>query len=199
MRRWGSGANSISTVGPDAPASRALLRPVMNSGMPALFTCVGLPLRAEEQAGIAAMLRGLEFASDTPIVGAASWWDAAQVIRAEEWDSRWWDAEEQERERLWSVAAERLTESELLARLTAVAEALGDPVRHGAARSASRAGVADPGLVRAAADAALLAAHQHALADLAGAPEGHYFQRKFDLFAAGRWPLGVFSGKYFVF
>jgi hypothetical protein len=199
MKHWESGASSIAMPGPDAQRLRLSLQAGMNFLAPAWFTRVGLPLHAQEQASIAAMLRDLGFAPDAPIVGAASWWDAAQVIRAEEWDSRWWDAEEEERERLWSVAAERLTEGELLARLTEVTAALGDPVRNGALLAASRSGVADPGLVRAAVDAALLAAHQQALAGLAVAPEGHYFRRKFELFAAGRWPLGIFSGQYVVF
>lgn len=171
----------------------------MNSAAPAWFTRVGLPLNAQEQASIAVMVRGLDFAAAAPIVGAASWWDAAQVIRADEWDNRWWDAEEEERERLWAIAAERLTEGDLLARLTALTTELGVAVRSAASLAASRSGVTDPGPAGAAAVAALLAAHQHALACLAGAPEGHYFERKFELFAAGRWPLGVFSGKYVVF
>lgn len=172
---------------------------VSDSGVPAWFACVGLPLNAQEQASIAGMLRDLDFAADTPIVGVASWWDAARVIHAEEWDTRWWDAEEAERERLWSAAAERLMESELLARLTAVTAAFGDPARNGAALAAARAHVGDPGVIRAAAEAAVLAAHQRALADLADAAAEHYFRRKFELFAAGRWPLGVFSGNYVVF
>jgi hypothetical protein len=106
---------------------------------------------------------------------------------------------EEERERLWSAASERLTEGELLARLTAATAALGDSVRRGAARAAASGGVSDPGLIRAAVDAALLAAHQHALAVVAGADEAHYFRHKFELFAAGRWPLGVHSGRYVVF
>jgi hypothetical protein len=196
---WESGAGSIAKPGIGENRLRLWLQAGMNSFAPAWFTRVGLPLSEQEQAGIAAMLRSLDLAPGAPIVGAASWREAAQVIRAEEWDSRWWDAEEEERERLWSVAAERLTENELLARLTAVTSAFGDPVRNGASFAASRGGVADSGLVRAAADAALLAAHQQALANLAGVPDEHYFQRKFELFATGRWPLGVFSGKYVVF
>ena len=193
------GVNGILTQEADARELRMSLQAQMGSAAPAWFMRIGLPLSAPEQAGIAAMLRDLAFAPGTPIAGVASWADAAQFLRAEEWDNRWWDAEEEERERLWSVAAERMTEGELLARLTAVTAALGDPVRNGASLAASRSGVADPGLVRAAVDAALLAAHQQALAGLAVAPAGHYFQRKFELFAAGRWPLGVFSGKYVVF
>ena len=168
-------------------------------GLHAWFTRVGLPLSQQERASLATMLRDLDFAPGAPIVGAASWWDVAQVLQVEERENRWWDAEEEERERLWNVAAERLTEGELLVRLTAVTVALVEPLRSGAALAASRSGVANPGLVRAAADAALLAAHQQALAGLADAPAGHYFERKLELFAAGRWPLGVFSGKYVVF
>lgn len=177
----------------------ATRHPRMISASPVWFARVGLPLSEQEQAGITQMLGGLEFAAGLAHAGAASWWDAAQVLRADETDSRRWDAEEAERERLWSLAAERWTEDDLLARLTAFTAPLGHPVRSAAGIAASRMGVADPGLVRAAADAALLAAHQHVLADLAQVAGDHYFRRKFELFAAGRWPLGVLTGKFIVF
>ena len=180
-----------------APADTS--SPPHRLSLPAWFARVGLPFDAEEQAGIIALKCGLDIAAGAAIAGAASWWDAAQFIRADAWDSRWWDAEEEERERLWGVAAERLTEEALLGRLTSCTGELAGTVRIAATFAASRAGVGDPELIRAAIDAALLAAHQQALAELAMVDSGHYFRRKFELFAAGRWPLGVCAGRYVVF
>ena len=165
----------------------------------AWFARVGLPFDDVERAGIIALRTGLDIAAGAAIAGAASWWEAAEFIRADARDSRWWDAEEEERERLWSVAAERFIEEELLGRLASCTDELGGTVRMAATLAASRAGVGDPELIRAAIDAALLAAHQRALAELAMADAGHYFRRKFALFAAGRWPLGVCAGRYVVF
>ena len=173
--------------------------PPPDPSSPAWFARVGLPLLDHERTGVVAMLDAFGFAAGAGVAGATSWWDAAQIIRAEESDSRRWDAEEEERERLWLFAAERLTEEDLLAQLAQASARWSDAVRDAAMAAAARAGVADPGLVRAAADAALLAVHHCALADLAGAAEGHYFRRKFRLFAAGRWPLGMLAGKYVVF
>lgn len=51
----------------------------------------------------------------------------------------------------------------------------------------------------AAAGAALLAAHQQALAELAGEGGTHFFGFKYALFAGGRWPLGHHRGRYVVF
>ena len=42
------------------------------------------------------------------------------------------------------------------------------------------------------------AAHQRALAHMAGEPE-HFFVRKYQLFAAGHWPLGHYNGAFYVF
>ncbi len=171
----------------------------MSPGAPAWFSRLGLPLAAGERAHIAAMLAALDYAPGTAIVVAATWSDAAQVLRGQEWDSRWWDIEEEERERLWSAAGERLLEADLLERLAEMSNAHSAAIRKGATLAAARGGVSDTGLVRAAADTAALAAHQRALSRLAGAPAEHYFQHKFDLFAGGRWPLGVAGGSFLVF
>lgn len=165
----------------------------------AWFSRVGFPLEPDERRHVAAILEAFDYRPDTPIDVAATWNDAAQVLRGQEWDNRWWDSEEEGRERLWDTASERLIESELSARLTAMTGSMADPIREGAGNGAARAGITDTGLIRAATDAASLAAHQQCMAHLAGAPAGHYFHHKFKLFAGGRWPFGVVDGRYIVF
>ncbi len=46
---------------------------------------------------------------------------------------------------------------------------------------------------------ALLAAHQSALARMAGEGPDHRFVRKFALFVGGRWPLGYDSARFAIF
>ena len=92
------------------------------------------------------------------IDSVGQWHEAGEFIRAAEWDSTWWDHEEEERARLWECAADRHGEEDLLARLTAVTDALAGVVHGAAQAAAARAGGADPPLVRAAAGAALMAA-----------------------------------------
>lgn len=162
----------------------------------AWFTRLGMPIATAEQECIAAMLRDLGAAPGTPTAMATSWRDVALILRAQEQDNRWWDSEEAERERLWMIAAESMNESELLSRVTLSTAAQRELVHHATSLAAAGSGIDDPELVRAASDAALVAVHQHTLADLAFAPAAHYFHRKFELFAGGRWPLGVHSGAY---
>ncbi|MEP7085499.1 MAG: hypothetical protein ABI854_12230 [Betaproteobacteria bacterium] len=145
------------------------------------------------------MLGALDYAPDTSIVVATGWSEAAKVLRGQAWDSRWWDLEEEERERLWSAAGDQMLEAVLLERLAALSNAHELLIRDGAAQAAARDSVTDSGLIRAAAEAAALAAHQRALSTLAAAPPEHYFQHKFELFSAGRWPLGVVDGSFLIF
>jgi hypothetical protein len=71
---------------------------------------------------------------------------------------------------------------------------------HGAAAvAASRSGVADEALIRAAAGAATQGAYHAALVLAAGGDEHHPFAIKFRLFEAGRWPLGIVGATFNLF
>jgi hypothetical protein len=166
---------------------------------PAWFSRVGRPFADAEHVAIEAMIRSHPELAEGQLGGIGRWHEAGELLRAAERDDAWWEHEEDERARLWERAADRHVEDELLARLTAVTQILTDAVHGAAAAAAARAGVADPALVRAAAGAALLAAHQRALAALAGEGPAHFFARKYALFAGGRWPLGCHRGRYVVF
>jgi hypothetical protein len=165
----------------------------------AWFSRVGMPLASGERAAIGELLQAASEASRIEIHGLAHWREVGELIRAADWDLWAWEREEEERQRLWQIACERLDEDRLLGRLTAVADALAEAL-HGAAEiAAAREGIADPGLVRAAAGAASLAVHQSTLVELAGEDSGHFFVRRHELFAGGRWPLGAYRGRYLVF
>jgi hypothetical protein len=128
---------------------------------------------------------------------------------------------------LWELAAERLTEDVLADAVARAVEAAGTvdtagqlkrPThvkQPGWVRRLRRASVEprasmrraahnvdavalDPSIVAKAAEAAILALHQRALADVAAAPDDHWFRIKFALFESGRWPLGLRSGRFYL-
>jgi hypothetical protein len=170
-----------------------------NGDAGAWFSCVGQPPAASDQRIALALLRADPVLAGAELRFVAHWHDARDFVLAAEADSGWWNHEEEERERLWERAAERRLEDELLERLATAADEVAAVARAAAAAAADRHGVADPMLVRCATDAASMAAHQHALAVLAGAGDTHLFVAKRALFAAGRWPLGLLRGTYAVF
>lgn len=165
----------------------------------AWFSCLGLPLGEPESNRIRAYLTGIGASLVTEIVGVAHWSEAAEVIRNPCWDSDWWDREEAERQRLMSDAEKNVGRIGLLKDLTDATDSLSEAIHGAAAVAAARDGLADAGLIRAAAGAATLAVHQYELSRIAGAAADHPFARKFALFHGGRWPLGIFEGRFIIF
>ena len=162
------------------------------------FARVGLPLSQDERAVVADWTRSVAPAAPEALTAVASWQEAAEIVRATDADSTWWDDEEAERERLWAQASERWSESELLESLDAATRGLNGEI-HGAASAAAAAGMADERIVAEASGMALLAVHQRALAEMAGASTDHRFVLKYALFAGGRWPLGYHFARLVVF
>ena len=110
------------------------------------------------------------------------------------------EAEEQLRAGLSATAVDLAgDEQAVLVALTHVTSKASEAV-HGAAETAAlRFGVDDDGLIRAAAGAATQAAYQAALVIAAAEDEEHPFALKFQLFRAGRWPLGIIGGTFSIF
>ena len=167
--------------------------------MTAWFARVGLPLDADEEAAVVELMHSM--APHTAVVAAAlgSWAQAAAFVRAAERDSLTWDQEEEEREALWMRASEQRTEGEVLRLLDANLRGLDAEVRAAALAAVRRAGGVDVDVATEATGMALLAAHQSALARMAGEGPDHRFVRKFALFARGRWPLGYDSARFAIF
>jgi hypothetical protein len=166
---------------------------------PAWFSRQGEALTPAEEAVLANLLRAHPALAAVGLSVVAHWREAAAIVRAGEWDSAWWDVEEEERERLWVIAADRAGEQALFEAVTAVRDGLADTVGRAARAAAARGGFDDEDIVRAASGAALLTVQQASLAVMAGTGDGHYFLHKRALFTAGRWPLGLVRGRYYVF
>lgn len=117
--------------------------------------------------------------------------EAADAAASLDWDAPAWEAEEQLRAGLTAAALERMEEETLMLALTHVSARAGEVIRMGADDAAARFGVGDNDIVTAAVGAAVQACHQAALVLAAGAEETHPFVRKYQLFEAGRWPIGI--------
>ena len=163
------------------------------------FSRVGLPLTDGERAIIGELLR--DVAPDAPVAvsALATWQEAAVFVRAAAHDSAWWDDEEEERERLWARAAGDRTEAGLFELVTAATRGLDVEMRDAARDAMKVAGIADASIAGEAVAMALLAAHQRALAQIAGEGTGHRFIRKYALFKEGRWPVGYHSARFVIF
>lgn len=171
----------------------------LSGAQAAWFSCLGLALGESEFDRIKGYLAGIGAPQATEIITVAHWSEAAEVIRNPRWDSGWWDREEAERRRLISEAEKNIGRTVLLKDLTDATDRLSEAVHGAAAVAAARDGVADAGLIRAAAGAATMAAHQYELSRIAGAADDHPFACKFALFHGGRWPLGIFESRFVIF
>lgn len=163
------------------------------------FERVGTDLAPAQQDAIAAMLRAYAPAGGAEIVVVAHWHETAAALHADDRDSGWWDFEEEERERLWEIAAMTHTEDQLLVEVGQAVAAREHAIDLAVKAVVSRHAISDPAWGRAARAAALMAVHQQALAGLANAPPTQLFTLKYRLFADGRWPLGLQSGRFLVF
>ena len=153
----------------------------------AWFSALGEPLGEAERLEIAAYLSGL--AMHSPVHAVSSWKEARDICARPA--PAWWRTEDEERNLLEKTARLDPADPEWLA--------LSETLHGAAAVAAARAGGADAALIRVAAGAASHAAYQARLARAAGAPAAHPFLRKYALYCGGRWPLGVYKGRFAIF
>jgi hypothetical protein len=162
------------------------------------FAALGEELTGAERDEAAGYLRAL--GRDDAAIAPVDDWDAARRIANDpEWDRSWWRAEEAAHQALWDEAAAEWGADALHRALSQVAASAAEYLHGAAAVAAARAGIASPGLIKSAAGAASQACHQAALGRAAGAGPDHVFAIKLRIFEAGRWPLGIVGGRYFVF
>jgi hypothetical protein len=165
----------------------------------AWFFALGRAPTPELTAEVEALLRRHPLLPGTAFACLDNWRDVARIVGAADWDSSWSDHEAEERERLWQRAAERISEDELFARVTAHTEAVAGAVRHAASVAAGDAGIDDSRLVTAASGDALMAVQHALLAREAGESDAHYLTCQYALHPAGRWPLGHHRRRFPVF
>ncbi len=196
-----SPAHDLRAVPPaasEAPDIAAIGRFAAGLSRVSWFTAVGQDLTDAETREAGDYLDALGLGHAT-LLAARSWREAEAVTRDPGWNPAWWNAEESLRQSLLAAAARDWGESALLAALTRVTEEATEITLGAASIAASRDGVADPSLARVASGAATQAAYHAALARAARQGDSHPFAIKFRLFAAGRWPLGLTSTRFYLF
>ena len=167
-------------------------------GTASWFSMFGEPLTPAEHADAAAYLSCLGL--DDAITGEiAAWGDAEACIKATDWNSDWWDTEDRLRQTLLETAEKKFGKTSVLEALTGISEQVFGVVHGAAAVAATRGGVADPGLIRAAAGAATMACYQAAVGIAADPANDNPFIAKYRLFEAGHWPLCVRGAVFYVF
>lgn len=161
------------------------------------FAACGEALTPVEREETERYLAGLGL-EPAPVEGVAGWSEAAALAQRADWSRAWWEAEERAARTLQQDAEKDLDETELSVALSTVTDAAAALHGH-AALAGARAGVADPALSRVAAGAAAMACHQMGLVLAAGLGEDHPLAIKYRLFAGGRWMLGVFGERCYLF
>jgi len=161
------------------------------------FAGCGITLRPDERRQVEAYLRGLDLPG-FPIECVVSFEAAGTTARRADWSRQWWDAEARAAERLKAAATARCGEVAVLEALSTLTEAAVDLYALAAAVAANH-GTEDEGLIRAAAGAGAMAAHQMGLVLAAEAGEAHPLACKYCLFAGGRWLLGVMGERCYLF
>ncbi len=191
-----TGPAAVSPLSPVAAKAAARIRRLlaeMQEG--SWFAALGEPATEGERAEVALYLEGSGL-GHCAVDWLHDWAAARDISRSADWDHAWWEGEQGRQRTLYEAAAAAFDESVLLRLLTDVTDAAGRLLHGPAAVAAAARGVADPGLIRAAAGAAAQAAYQAALARLALAGADHPFAAKFRLYLAGRWPLIVARGRF---
>jgi hypothetical protein len=182
-----------------APPGGTVAPALLGLSPAAWFSAVGLPLDACEVDEARDYLSALGLPMAPRVEPVASWEHAERIIRNPSWDGTWWEREEHERRTLLARCFALHGEGVALEQLSLSAGVEHEVIHGAAALAASRAGMSDPALIRAAAGAASMAAHGLVLARLAKAREDHLFVRKYRLFEGGRWPLGLVGGVFHLF
>lgn len=196
--------HSYSNAPQDAAAAIARLIEDIDSA--SWFAAVGEPATDDEQKEARSYVDGLGF-STARIQWQSDWAAAREAIQRADWAQDWWQKEHQLQMDLYRQAADHLGETVLLHLLSKVTDAATRLLHGPAAVAAARGGVADQGLIRAAAGSASQSCYQMALCRLqkplamgsSPPPTDQPFLCKFRLFEAGRWPLSMAVNTLFVF
>lgn len=162
------------------------------------FARLGQPLGDAEMEAAQDYCSGLGF-DGVYIEGVHDWPAARERASADEWNPAWWDAEEQARATLLGQARDLVDHDELTMALSSVTAVAGEICPDAAADAAIRQGFDDQTVILAAGGQATQAAYQAALALVADGDDFHPFALKLKLFEAGRWPLGLVGGSFYLF
>ena len=165
----------------------------------AWFSAVGLPLERGDVTDARAYLDALGIHPSVRLEPVASWEHAERVLRNPRWDQSWWQREESERRRLAQGRYPQPATAGISVLLDIGVGPGQDIIFAATTAAAARAGVRDEALIRVAAGAAGMATRDVMLARSSGLGGGQIFMRKYEVFAGGRWPLGMLGSVFYIF
>lgn len=162
------------------------------------FGRLGERLSRQDRLLAEAYLEALGF-PDAGVAEVEDWSEAAIAATNLDVDTPAFEIEEQQRSALTAEALELMDEELLTFALTHVSSEIAEIVENAAGDAALRTGYDDEETIRAAAGAAIQAAHQAALVLAAGIEDETAAAHKIRLFEAGRWPLGLIGSTFHIF
>lgn len=171
------------------PAIAAIRRFASGASVVPWFARLGDVLSAQDRSLARAFLDALGFGHAEP-ARVASWEDARAAAESLDWDSEAWGTEESLRAALTAEVLETLSTEEFEVVQSYCATTVTPQIKVAADEMARLSDLEDPEILTAAVGAGVQATHGAMLVLLAG-EEGHAFTARYNLFAQGRWPMGV--------
>lgn len=166
-------------------------------GRQAWFSTLGEEPTEAERADARLYLDGLGLGA-IEVVWVADLAAARDTARRSDWDRAWAEAERAATAALTASVDAGIGRGHATDRFNRLMSNLSTIVTGPAATAAARFGLADPGLNRAMAGAAIQAAFERALVAAADAGRDHPLAAKYRLFAGGRWPLTAAEGSFHI-
>ena len=185
-----SDPGALEAVIEDVPSLVVLREFAAHAATIAWYNKIGTPLSAATRAMARAYLDTLGF-PDVEIALVEGWEEAASAAESLDWNPAGWEAEEQLTAALTNQALSLMSEDALAVALAHVRAQVSADLHDTIADNAAMWDMTDETLIHAAAGAVLQASHQAALALSAEADPAHPLALKFQLFEAGRWPIGI--------
>ena len=127
------------------------------------------------------------------------WEEASEAAQSLDFNSPAWEAEEQLRAALTEEALSMLGEDILELVTTHIAQEMNTIIEENADEAAEYLRIDDAEFITAIKGAAVQACYTAALVTMVGAGEDHPFVRRFRLFEAGYWPIGILGNSFLIF
>jgi hypothetical protein len=129
----------------------------------------------------------------------ADWEEAADASASLDINSPAWEAEEQLRAALTDDVLSIIDEATLEMVMAHVSASVSEPIQEAAEEASKYLGIQDDGFITAVSGAAIQACYHAVLVGMAGEEDTHPFAVRFQLFEAGRLPVGVVGNSFLIF
>ena len=161
------------------------------------FEAAGKLLNQEEKTMTTLYLKALGV-KHRDINVVKEWQTVQKVACRADWVPTWWQTERDLSVALTAESKAVLGDGLFHSRMTQIMSKIFDPVPREVSDILLSLDIRDEALIKSATGAATEAVHQAALGTIKVSNNNHPFLYKFQLFRAGRWPLGVYDDTFFI-